>query len=221
MNNNIFIAALFCFSLIFSPSTMNLDNKVYSKVEEEICNIEEYGMKIEYITDENIKDQFNNISDYIKIEDFDSIVEKENEIYLNTSKEQFNLDINLIEENSKSRVQIVIVSKNRIYFNNIKEYFQVIHNKNMKNIKYYTYIKGNIRENNNIDEIEEKLIKSIGKSKVKESKRINLEKGTTGIINLKSDYQFNYSIMTYEEDRKLILGTPIIFTTYSNNFNGG
>lgn len=214
MNNNIFIAALFCFSLIFSPSTMNLDNKVYSKVKEEICNIEEYGMKIEYITDENIKDQFNNISDYIKIEDFDSIVEKENEIYLNTSKEQFNLDINLIEENSKSRVQIVIVSKNRIYFNNIKEYFQVIHNKNMKNIKYYTYIKGNIRENNNIDEIEEKLIKSIGKSKVKESKRINLEKGTTGIINLKSDYQFNYSIMTYEEDRKLILGTPIIFTTY-------
>ncbi|ELC8349273.1 hypothetical protein ACV3ZD_09280 [Clostridium perfringens] len=214
MNNNIFIAALFCFSLIFSPSTMNLDNKVYSKVEEEICNIEEYGMKIEYITDENIKDQFNNISDYIKIEDFDSIVEKENEIYLNTSKEQFNLDINLIEENSKSRVQIVIVSKNRIYFNNIKEYFQVIHNKNMKNIKYYTYIKGNIRENNNIDEIEEKLIKSIGKSKVKKNKRINLEKGTTGIINLKSDYQFNYSIMTYEEDRKLILGTPIIFTTY-------
>ena len=214
MNNNIFIAALFCFSLIFSPSTMNLDNKVYSKVEEEICNIEEYGMKIEYITDENIKDQFNNISDYIKIEDFDSIVEKENEIYLNTSKEQFNLDINLIEENSKSRVQIVIVSKNRIDFNDIKEYFQVIHNKNMKNIKYYNYIKGNIRENNNIDEIEEKLIKSIGKSKVKESKRINLEKGTTGIINLKSDYQFNYSIMTYEEDRKLILGTPIIFTTY-------
>ena len=214
MNNNIFIAALFCFSLIFSPSTMNLDNKVYSKVEEEICNIEEYGMKIEYITDESIKDQFNNISDYIKIEDFDSIVEKENEMYLNTSKEQFNLDINLIEENSKSRVQIVIVSKNRIYFNNIKEYFQVIHNKNMKNIKYYTYIKGNIRENNNIDEIEEKLIKSIDKSKVKEIKRIDLEKGTTGIINLKSDYQFNYSIMTYEEDRKLILGTPIIFTTY-------
>ena len=214
MNNNIFIAALFCFSLIFSPSTMNLDNKVYSKVEEEICNIEEYGMKIEYITDENIKDQFNNISDYIKIEDFDSIVEKENEIYLNTSKEQFNLDINLIEENSKSRVQIVIVSKNRIDFNDIKEYFQVIHNKNMKNIKYYTYIKGNIRENNNIDEIEEKLIKLIGKSKVKKNKRINLEKGTTGIINLKSDYQFNYSIMTYEEDRKLILGTPIIFTTY-------
>lgn len=214
MNNNIFIAALFCFSLIFSPSTMNLDNKVYSKVKEEICNIEEYGMKIEYITDENIKDQFNNISDYIKIEDFDSIVEKENEIYLNTSKEQFNLDINLIEENSKSRVQIVIVSKNRIDFNDIKEYFQVIHNKNMKNIKYYTYIKGNIRENNNIDEIEEKLIKSIGKSKVKKNKRINLEKGTTGIINLKSDYQFNYSIMTYEEDRKLILGTPIIFTTY-------
>ncbi|ELC8456779.1 hypothetical protein DDA98_12130 [Clostridium perfringens] len=214
MNNNIFIAALFCFSLIFSPSTMNLDNKVYSKVEEEICNIEEYGIKIEYITDENIRNQFENISDYIKIEDFDSIVEKENEIYLNTSKEQFDLDINLIEENSKSRIQIVIVSKNRIYFNDIKEYFQVIHNKNMKNIKYYTYIKGNIRENNNIDEIEEKLIKSIGKSKVKEIKRINLEKGTTGIINLKSDYQFNYSIMTYEEDRKLILGTPIIFTTY-------
>lgn len=214
MNNNILVVALFCFSLIFSTSTINLDNKVYSKVEEEICNIEEYGMKIEYITNENIKNQFNNISDYFKFENFNSIVEKENEIYLNSSKEQFNLDINLIEENSKSRVQIVIVSKKRIDFNSIKEYFQVFDNKNIKNIKYYTYIKGNIRENNNIDEIEEKLIKSIGKSKVKEKQRINLEKGTTGIINLKSDYQFNYSIMTYEEGRKLILGTPIIFTTY-------
>lgn len=214
MNNNIFVAALFSFLFIFSPSTSNLDNKVYSKVEEEICNIEEYGMKIEYITDENIKKQFNNISDYVKVENFNSIVERENEIYLNISKEQFDLNINLIEENSKIRVQIVIISKSRIDFNDIKEYFQVIHNKNMKNIKYYTYIKGNIRENNNIDQIEEKLIKSIGKSKVKETKRINLEKGTTGIINLKSDYQFNYSIMTYEEDRKLILGTPIIFTTY-------
>ncbi|WP_300261673.1 hypothetical protein [Clostridium sp.] len=214
MNNNILLVALFCFSLIFSTSTINLDNKVYSKVEEEICNIEEYGMKIEYITNENIKNQFNNISDYFKFENFNSIVEKENEIYLNSSKEDFNLDINLIEENSKSRVQIVIVSKNRINFDSIKKYFQVFDNKNIKNIKYYTYIKGDIRENNNIDEIEEKLIKSIGKSKVKEKQRINLEKGTTGIINLKSDYQFNYSIMTYEEGRKLILGTPIIFTTY-------
>ncbi len=214
MNNNILLVALFCFSLIFSTSTINLDNKVYSKVEEEICNIEEYGMKIEYITNEDIKNQFNNISDYFKFENFNSIVEKENEIYLNSSKEDFNLDINLIEENSKSRVQIVIVSKNRINFDSIKKYFQVFDNKNIKNIKYYTYIKGDIRENNNIDEIEEKLIKSIGKSKVKEKQRINLEKGTTGIINLKSDYQFNYSIMTYEEGRKLILGTPIIFTTY-------
>lgn len=68
MNNNILVVALFCFSLIFSTSTINLDNEVYSKVEEEICNIEEYGMKIEYITNENIKNQFNNISDYFKFE---------------------------------------------------------------------------------------------------------------------------------------------------------
>lgn len=214
LNKNIFTVVLFCFSFIFCPSIKTLENNVYSKVEEEICDIQEYGMKIEYATEEAIEFERNIICNSLKIKNFNNVEENEGEIYLNSSNENLDLSINLIDDNKKTRVQIVIVSKSRIDFNNIKEYFQDIHNKNMTNIKYYTYIKGDIRENNSIDEIEEKLIKSIGKRNIKEKQKINLEKGTTGIINLKSDYQFNYSIMTYEEDRKLILGTPIIFTTY-------
>lgn len=214
MNKNIFTVVLFCFSFIFCPSINTLENDVYSKVEEEICDIQEYGMKIEYTTKEDIEFERNIICNSLKIKSFNNVEEDESEIYLNSSNENLDLSINLIEENKKTRAQIVIVSKSRIDFNNIKEYFQDIHNKNMTNIKYYTYIKGDIRENNSIDEIEEELIKSIGKRNIKEKQKINLEKGTTGIINLKSDYQFNYSIMTYEENRKLILGTPIIFTTY-------
>ncbi|EGT3615310.1 hypothetical protein FHH43_03540 [Clostridium perfringens] len=214
MNKNIFTMILFCFSFIFCPSISNLENNVYDKVSEEICDIEEYGIKIEYFTDETLSKELNNIRNSLKIKDFNIEEESEVGLYLNNFSDETKVNISLVKESEKNRVQIEIVSKHRINFNYIKEYFHNIHNKNMSNIKYYTYIKGDIRENNNIDEIEKKLIELIGKRNMAEIQRINLEKGTTGIINLKSDYQFNYSIMTYEKDRKLILGTPIIFTTY-------
>lgn len=214
MNKNIFTMIMFCFSFIFCPSISNLENEIYTKVSEELCDIEEYGMKIEYLTNENINKELNNLCDSLKIKDFIIVEENEDGLYLENSNDEIKLNVSLIKENKKNRVQIEIISKYRVDFNYIKEYFQVIHNKNISNIKYYTYIKGDIRENNNIDEIEEKLIELINNKYVIGIQKINLENGTTGIINLKSDYQFNYSIMTYEEDRKLILGTPIIFTTY-------
>lgn len=214
MNKNIFTMIMFCFSFIFCPSISNLENEIYTKVSEELCDIEEYGMKIEYLTNENINKELNNLCNSLKIKDFIIVEENEDSLYLENSNNEIKLNVSLIKENKKNRVQIEIISKYRVDFNYIKEYFQVIHNKNISNIKYYTYIKGDIRENNNIDEIEEKLIELINNKYVIGIQKINLENGTTGIINLKSDYQFNYSIMTYEEDRKLILGTPIIFTTY-------
>lgn len=214
MNKNIFTMIMFCFSFIFCPSISNLENEIYTKVSEELCDIEEYGMKIEYLTNENINKELNNLYNSLKIKDFTIVEESEGVLYLENSNDEIKLNISLLKENRKNRVQVEIISKYRIDFNYIKEYFQVIHNKNISNIKYYTYIKGDIRENNNIDEIEEKLIELINNKYVIGIQKINLENGTTGIINLKSDYQFNYSIMTYEEDRKLILGTPIIFTTY-------
>lgn len=214
MNKNIFTMVMFCFSFIFCPSISNLENEIYTKVSEELCDIEEYGMKIEYLTNENINKELNNLCNSLKIKDFTIVEESEGVLYLENSNDEIKLTVSLIKENRKNRVQVEIISKYRIDFNYIKEYFQVIHNKNISNIKYYTYIKGDIRENNNIDEIEEKLIELINNKYVIGIQKINLENGTTGIINLKSDYQFNYSIMTYEEDRKLILGTPIIFTTY-------
>lgn len=214
MNKNIFTMIMFCFSFIFCPSISNLENEIYTKVSEELCDIEEYGMKIEYLTNENINKELNNLCNSLKIKDFIIAEESEDGLYLENSNDEIKLNVSLIKENKKNRVQIEIISKYRIDFNYIKEYFQVIHNKNISNIKYYTYIKGDIRENNNIDEVEEKLIELINNKYVIGIQKINLGNGTTGIINLKSDYQFNYSIMTYEEDRKLILGTPIIFTTY-------
>ncbi|MDZ4994168.1 hypothetical protein GNF80_14505 [Clostridium perfringens] len=214
MDKNIFTMVMFCFSFIFCPSISNLENEIYTKVSEELCDIEEYGMKIEYSTNENINKELNNLCNSIKIKDFTIVEKSEGVLYLENSNDEIKLNVSLIKENKDNRVQIEIISKYRIDFNYIKEYFQVIHNKNISNIKYYTYIKGDIRENNNIDEIEEKLIELINNKYVIGIQKINLENGTTGIINLKSDYQFNYSIMTYEEDRKLILGTPIIFTTY-------
>lgn len=214
MNKNIFTMIMFCFSFIFCPSISNLENEIYTKVSEELCDIEEYGMKIEYLTNENINKELNNLCNSLKIKDFIIVEESEDGLYLENSNDEIKLNVSLIKENKKNRVQVEIISKYRIDFNYIKEYFQVIHNKNISNIKYYTYIKGDIRENNNIDEVEEKLIELINNKYVIGIQKINLGNGTTGIINLKSDYQFNYSIMTYEEDRKLILGTPIIFTTY-------
>ncbi|MGG5462827.1 hypothetical protein [Clostridium sp. B9] len=212
MNKSLFAIILISISSILFSNEIFLDAKIYDLVSEEICDIKEYGIKIEYLTKKSNKEELEKYKDIFY--DINSIDYDDNLINLEKEENDKLITLRVVKENNSSRVFLEIISKTHMDIEEIKKNFDEMDNENREEIKYYTYIKGDIRENKNDEEVESSLIDIFSEEgKIKVQKMV-LDKGTTGIINLKSDYQFNYSIMTYEEDRVLILGSPIIFTTY-------
>lgn len=195
-------------SFLCCNNDLFLDSEIYSKVSENLCNINEYGIRVEYVTSNSMLDEFKMYEPYL---DYSNINLKENNTSLNIEWMHNNLFI--IEEEENTRVQIDLVSEDYIDIKKLKIKFESINNKDRDDINYYTYIKGNIFKNN-IDIIENDIVNLFNGEKIDTIQKMSLKGGTTGIINLENGYQFNYSIMTYDEDRILILGTPIIFTTY-------
>lgn len=209
MNKSFFTMIFFLVSsFLCCNNDLFLDSEIYSKVSENLCNINEYGIRVEYVTSNSMLDEFKMYEPYL---DYSNINLKENNTSLNIEWMHNNLFI--IEEEENTRVQIDLVSEDYIDIKKLKIKFESINNKDRDDINYYTYIKGNIFKNN-IDIIENDIVNLFNGEKIDTIQKMSLKGGTTGIINLENGYQFNYSIMTYDEDRILILGTPIIFTTY-------
>lgn len=209
MNKSFFTMIFFLVSsFLCCNNDLFLDSEIYSKVSENLCNINEYGIRVEYVTSNSMLDELKMYEPYL---DYSNINLKENNTSLNIEWMHNNLFI--IEEEENTRVQIDLVSEDYIDIKKLKIKFESINNKDRDDINYYTYIKGNIFKNN-IDIIENDIVNLFNGEKIDTIQKMSLKGGTTGIINLENGYQFNYSIMTYDEDRILILGTPIIFTTY-------
>ena len=77
-----------------------------------------------------------------------------------------------------------------------------------KDIRYFQYIKGKINNKNiTIDKIK----------KIQEMKNINtldIHNGYVGTANLYNGERVNFSVCTYNTGSYLVIGTPVIFTTY-------
>lgn len=210
MNKSFFAMIFFFISSFFNFNTnIFLEDNIYKEVSKSICNISEYGFRVEYTVNNKILDEFKLYEPYLNKYDMNF---SENENFLSAEWENNTLFIN--EENGLLRVQINLISKEYIDIKSLKSKFDNISQDKRNDIKYYSYIKGDIKSKKSLELIENEVIELFNKERVKDIQKINLKGGTTGIITLNDGYQFNYSIMTYEEDRKLILGTPIIFTTY-------
>lgn len=210
MNKSFFAMIFFFISSFFNFNTnIFLEDNIYKEVSKSICNISEYGFRVEYTVNNKILDEFKLYEPYLNKYDMNF---SENENFFSAEWENNTLFIN--EENGLLRVQINLISKEYIDIKSLKSKFDNISQDKRNDIKYYSYIKGDIESKKSLKLIENEVIELFNKERIKDIQKINLKGGTTGIITLNDGYQFNYSIMTYEEDRKLILGIPIIFTTY-------
>lgn len=209
MNKFLFAIILISISSVFNSNKPFIDGKIYELVSEELCSVYEYGIKIEYTTDNSSESELYKYREVFG--NVDLIDSENNLINLEEVLGDKVVTLNIIKENDLTRVSIQIISKSYINIEEIKKKFD---EENKQDVKFYTYIKGEITENKSNKDIEQNLLDVFRSEGEIEVQKMLLDKGTTGVINLKRSYQFNYSIMTYEENRVLILGSPIIFTTY-------
>lgn len=212
------IIFLFIFSLVICQGQIYGEADLYKKIDTEMCKIYESGLKLEYSTTKKNEQA---------IKDVETILGSNFGVKLNNSnindgffsveknKENFNFKISINKELSYSQVAIEIIDKKGIMdIESVKKVLDKLLDNTTNNSRYFSYVKGKIESNNELAQYENELINIIGDSKIQKNDTLLMNNGVTGSMVLKNKYELNYSIMKYGEDIYLIIGTPVIFTTY-------
>ena len=201
---SIILYFLICtFNLSSLMGTGLVKNMDYKSIEKEVVKettFKENGVKIQY----NIKSSLDK-----EIERIKRIYIKENKIEETEDNNHFyivgdkNIEINLWCEDGIIFVEAISINNDKdIDTISLKNNLKKLQNKKTNSVKYFEYYKGRLNSINGLKEIKEEE----GFTKV--------HNGYVGNYELKSGSKISYGIMEYDTGVYVIVGTPIIFTTY-------
>ena len=181
-----------------------IEKKIY-----DICSFANNGVKVRYISDKDVDKEKSMIVEKIKEQDIGNVTEESyNELHIRTSiNEDINIKIYKDLEETIVEEEIINYSSEKKISKLMKELTE-LQTKCAKDIRYFQYIKGKINNKNiTIDKIK----------KIQEMKNINtldIHNGYVGTANLYNGERVNFSVCTYNTGSYLVIGTPVIFTTY-------
>lgn len=188
------LSSLLGTGLVKSVDYQSIENKVIKET-----TFKENGVKIQY----NIKSSLDK-----EIERIKKIYIKENKIEETEDDSHFyivgdkNIEVNLWCEDGIVFVEAISINNDKdIDTISLKNDLKKLQNKKTNSVKYFEYYKGRLNSINSLKEIKEE-----GFTKV--------HNGYVGNYELKSGSKISYGIMEYDTGVYVIVGTPIIFTTY-------
>lgn len=192
MTNKLCILFLFTLNLInFNGYNINSYRNLEEKVSTETKFVEN-GVKVEYKTEKSVKEEEKRIKNELG----------KNSIVL---KENLNVDFSLWEENNTTYISAKIINQNKENSTKeLKEILSKLTNNDSKDVRFFEYYKGSLNENK-----ADEYIKELEK----ETTILKIENGYTGKIKLGKD-NVNVGLINYDTGLNLIIGTPVIFTTY-------
>lgn len=210
---SIVILMLFSFFNIGAASNIKINSKSFCYIES-ICMTKsefvENGVKLQYKINTNIEDERKRVESYFINNRFNKSKTDE----LKFCKELLNVDCNLWSDSSYTYVDIVAVNTNKNCNSfELTNTVKGLLNYKCISVQYFNYYKGKTN-----DDIKEK-----SKNKINElSELLNLNKvdilelsnGCTGNAYYKDKVKINIATSTYDTGSYIIVGTPIIFTTY-------
>ena len=193
------IIAFFSLIIGITPvkSEVNSDNFYF--LENKMINTGDFienGVRVEYNSKNNLETEIliikNNLEELLK--------------------DEFR-EINVLawKEDKGTKVQISYInSSNKYTTNHIKNELEQIQNFQGKNIKYFNFVKVKI-----IEDKKQNLLDALKNNVNKETlEELNIVNGIIGKGELINGNKFNFSLMNYDKEEYLILGTPVIFVTY-------
>lgn len=200
---SIILYFLICtFNLTSLMGTGLVKNMGYKSIENEVMKettFKENGVKIQY----NIKSSLDK-----EIERIKGIYIKENKIEETEDNSHFyivgdkNIEINLWCEDGIVFVEAISINNKDISTISLKNNLKKLQNQKTNSVKYFEYYKGRLNSINSLKEIKEEE----GFTKV--------HNGYVGNYRLENESKISYGIMEYDTGVYVIVGTPIIFTTY-------
>lgn len=182
----------------------------FTLLEKNIKNISEFkenGVKIQYKTKDNIEDEINRVKEYVKY-NFGSNYKVLEGNRIEFSNQDFNINIKLWNKNEYTFVEAILINKNIQYTTiYLKKILAQIENHIIEDKQYFLYYKG--EKNGNCPRTlreYENLIKDIN--------ILSINNGYIGSGYLENGDKINIAIIKYNKNYNIIIGTPIIFTTY-------
>ncbi|WP_317311757.1 hypothetical protein [Clostridium thermobutyricum] len=175
----------------------------YYIVKKETMNGTEFienGVRLEYISNLTVEEEKEKIKEILGSNY--NIDEQNNNLYLYG---KIHIEIRVWQEGSMVYVCSTVINKDKsILTEDIKEELNKIIDKHSSKYEYFEFYKGSF--NGNIDEILKKI-------ESKNAKILKIENGYTGNIKLGKE-NVNFGLVNYDTGLQLIIGTPVIFTTY-------
>lgn len=167
------------------------------------------GIRLEYKSKKNLKDEMKIIKDNLKKNNYKNIIEKDNNIFIKDKHKD--IEIYLWEDEDITNVQISYINNDKnVTILELNQQVKKIQSITMKNIKYFNFIKVKIIRENKQDILD--IIKKSMKTDTLEV--LNIDNGTIAKGFLKDGSKINFANVTYDTGEYLILGTPVIFITY-------
>ena len=194
---------------IFSKSVMACEG--FDAVSNKIFNIisfSESGIMVQYNTLNSIDEEINLLTKRLKNNSNNKnikILPKEIKI---TRKDSY-IDINVYKERNIVQTEIYITNYNKTKsMSELKKELMKLQTKNAFNIKYFKYIKGKIKNENQVNNLlnNKKVLVNV--------KGLNIHNGYVGDANLTNGLKVNFAKIKYNSGSYFILGNPIIYTTY-------
>lgn len=208
---SVLILILLSFFNIGAVSNTNIEGNSFSNMEFSLINKSEFienGCKIQYKTKNSIYSERNRVKDYIidKCSVNYKTVEKSKIEFLN---DYMQIETDLWNDDEYTYVAITIINNNTDYkTDKLINILKGLENESFIEVEYYKYYKGRLACDK-----EEQYVKDIVNS-IYNVDVIRINNGYTGNGYCNYGEKINFAISNYNTGTYIIIGTPIIFTTY-------
>lgn len=168
----------------------------------------ENGIKIQYKTKNDKQNEIYRINKYFSnsnVYNCEQLTENKMKLY----DKDIKIEIEFWADSKYSYVTMTFMNINDVYrTEDLLGMFKELINKECEDIQYYRYYKGKVTSNS-----EEEYINNMF-SYISKSQILELSNGYTGSGYCTNGEKINFTISSYDTGAYMIIGTPIIFTTY-------
>lgn len=200
------IIAISIFSIGAIP---NSNKKEFNLLEEKLTKNNEFienGVRVHYELPKDLN-EYENIKNILLLELGNNLNEKEDSI--SYEDETIKIFASFFYSEDTSFIQIDFINtKKESTTNEIQNKIEKMINRKAKKIKYFSYIKLKIKEEN------KNYNNEIINNNLKDKEMINIENGKVGRAFLKDNTRVNLGYVKYNTGEYIIIGTPVIFVTY-------
>ncbi|WP_026887526.1 hypothetical protein [Clostridium beijerinckii] len=175
-----------------------------------ISEFEENGVKLQYKTQNNILNESYRIKENL-LRDANLVYKESGNDEFEAFNSDFDINIKIWHEDVYSYVEIILTNKNPKYGTKyLKNILKNIEDSELEDIQYFLYYEGKEKGLDN-KYFTNRLVSEYN---MRKTQLIKISNGYSGTGYLNDGEKINFALVDYDTGSHIIIGTPIIFTTY-------